>query len=453
MKKPTLPPNVDEFGINATLKMRLQIAKEAGTPFFTDKLPHDMPYPHWDQLQHLAPPNALTTEAWWHWLKLRRRFQYKAIPLQDANGQPFALALVDKILKDLNQIDQGADGRIGIAAPVMPGAGSDYYYISSLMEEAITSSQLEGAVTTRRVAKELLLTQRPPVDKSERMIVNNYRTMQRVRELQRQPLTSDIVFELHRITTENTLDDADAAGVFRRDDDDIVIQDSEGNVFHTPPPVAELPNRMQAMCDFANGLTPNYFVHPVLRAIILHFWLAYDHPFVDGNGRAARALFYWSMLRNGYWLCEYLSISRILKKAPSQYGRSFLYTETDDNDLTYFVLYQLEILKRAIKELHEYIAKKSAQNKTIEQRLHGIIGFNHRQRALIGHALRHPGFSHTIAGHGASHAVVYQTARTDLLNLAERGLLQKQKIGKIWHFTAAIDLENKLRERGKESAS
>ena len=95
--------------------------------------------------------------------------------------------------------------------------------------------------------------------------------------------------------------------------------------------------RMGLMCDFANSKTPEGFVHPVLRSIILHFWLAYDHPFVDGNGRVARALFYWSMLRHGYWLFEFVSISQIILKAPVKYGRAFLYTETDDNDLTYFI--------------------------------------------------------------------------------------------------------------------
>ena len=112
-------------------------------------------------------------------------------------------------------------------------------------------------------------------------------------------------------------------------------------IFHDPPPAEQLDERMAAMCDFANGKIPNHFIHPVVRAIILHFWLAYDHPFVDGNGRTARALFYWLMLRNNYWLFEFISISQIIRKAPIKYGRAFLYTETDDNDLTYFILYHL----------------------------------------------------------------------------------------------------------------
>ena len=87
--------------------------------------------------------------------------------------------------------------------------------------------------------------------------------------------------------------------------------------------------------------------HHHIRAIILHFWLAYGHPFVDGNGRTARALFYWAMLHEGYWLFEFISISNILRKAPAQYGLSFLYSETDDNDLTYFIVAQTKVIRRA----------------------------------------------------------------------------------------------------------
>ena len=198
------------------------------------------------------------------------------------------------------------------------------------------------------------------------------------------------------------------------------------------------------MCDFANGKTPKYFIHPVIRAIILHFWLAYDHPFVDGNGRTARTLFYWLMLRNRYWLFEFVSISQMIVKAPAKYARAFLYTETDDNDLTYFIIYHLNIIQQAIKTLYEYIERKTRRLQAIENQLRGIIILNHRQRTLISHALRHPHQKYTFKSHQISHNVVYQTARTDLLDLENRGLLKSQKVGKTWYFTAVSDLEEKL---------
>jgi Fic family protein len=200
------------------------------------------------------------------------------------------------------------------------------------------------------------------------------------------------------------------------------------------------------MCDFANMKIPNFFIHPVIRSIILHFWLAYDHPFVDGNGRTARALFYWSMLRHGYWLCEYISISRVLRKAPARYARSFLFTETDDNDLTYFILEQLNVLDKAVDELHRYLRRKATQLQTLERELRGVLSLNYRQRSLVSHALRHPHQLYTFESHRTSHNISYQTSRTDLLDLHEKGLLLKSKRGKALVFEAVQDLEGRLSE-------
>ena len=202
---------------------------------------------------------------------------------------------------------------------------------------------------------------RQPRNRGERMILNNFLTMQHVGELRDQPLSQDLIFEIHRRVTQNTLDDPTAAGRRRMHDEYRVVADDSGEVFHRPPPERQLRDRMTAMCEFANGRTPEGFIHPVIRSIVLHFWLAYDHPFVDGNGRTARCVFYWSMLRHRYWLFEYVSISRIILRGPAQYGRAFLHTETDDNDLTYFIIYHLEVINKAIAELFDYVENRGRE--------------------------------------------------------------------------------------------
>lgn len=380
---------------------------------------------------------------------MRRQTRSRPIPLKDAAGKRFSFLLPDLVADLLHQIDRGGGTFVEIPEQVTSAEHRDRYLIRSLMEEAITSSQLEGAATTREVAKKMLAEGRKPHNRSERMIVNNYVTMRHIIELKDSPLTTDLVFQIHREISEDALDIPDGSGRFRRADEDINVSDIEGTVFHTPPPAVELPARFEAMCDFANGKTPDYFVHPVIRGIILHFWLAYDHPFVDGNGRTARALFYWQMLRSGYWLFEFISISQFLRKAPVQYGTAFLHTETDENDLTYFIIHQAEIIRRALKELHDYVARKSSETRVCLDALQKHPELNHRQQALIAHAIRHPGFAYNIAGHGARHAVVYQTARTDLLNLAGLKLLEQRKAGRALVFVAPRDLESRLHAKGR----
>ena len=279
----------------------------------------------------------------------------------------------------------------------------DRYYIESLIEEAISSSQLEGASTTRRVAREMIRSGRNPRGRSETMIINNYYTMKMIADLKTEKMTPDHVLRIHERVTRGTLDDPAAEGRFRSPSDDIYVGDQEGQVLHRPPHSDTLKERMDSMCEFFNRPSEQPFIHPVLKSIILHFWMGYDHPFVDGNGRCARALFYWSMLHQGYWLCEYISISQILLKAPSQYGLSFLHTETDENDLTYFLIYHLNVISRSIDELHNFIRRRTKQLKAFEAQVKNLNAYNHRQRELLSHAVRHPGHQYTIDAHKAYH--------------------------------------------------
>ena len=406
-------------------------------------------YVHWDRLRHLTPPEGLDHLAWWFALKSSRNSISTRLPLTDKYGRPFIFVTPEPVLRMLHELDRDACGDIRMGSQVMTPETRDTYLVRSLIEEAITSSQLEGAATTRKVAKEMLMKGRKPRTHGEHMIANNYRAMQFIREIRNDDLTPELILELHRIVTENTLDKPEATGRLRTDLDDIhVVDATDSTVLHIPPDASELEARIIKICDFANGQSDGHFIHPSIRAILLHFALAYDHPFVDGNGRTARALFYWSMAREGYWLMEYITISRILKEAPVQYARAFLYTETDDNDTTYFIIHQLNVIRKAIDALHEYIAHKTEAIQATEKLLRTIpelqSQINHRQLALLNHALKHPGNHYRIQGHRRAHNVTYDTARTDLLKLADLGWLDKAKSGNAYIFIAPADMHDRI---------
>ncbi|MDM8516061.1 Fic family protein [Desulfobacterales bacterium HSG16] len=408
-------------------------------------------YLHWDRVRHLKPPEGLTSKQWWTGIKLSRMDMSKSLPLQSEQEQPFTFCMIDSILKDLRWLDRNAAGQMLTATPVINSDIRSTYLIKSLVEEAINSSQLEGASTTRNVAKAMIREQRTPNDKSEQMILNNYHAMQFIRDYKDENLTPSIVFELHKIITEKTLNDPDKAGVFREKKDDIRVVDSTSAIIYTPPDPSCLKERLDWLCEFANKTFDSELIHPVIKAIILHFMLAYDHPFVDGNGRTSRALFYWSMIKQGYWLTEFISISRIIKLAPIQYGRAFLHTETDDNDLTYFIIHQLEVIKKAIRDLNAYLEKKSSNIEYATNLLDNAKNLgrklNFRQRYLLRHALKHPRFIYTISEYQSFHGISYETARKDLLHMSDTlKLLSRSKDSRSFVFMSPSDLENRIKK-------
>ena len=402
-------------------------------------------YPHWDKLRHLTPPKGVSHEAWWALTKFRRTTQI--LPLLATDGTPCRYGTPDDVQRLLHFVDKQCAGQVAMDEVVTDDdQARQHYLVSGLMEEAIRSSQLEGASTTRQVAKELLRSGREPVDRSEQMILNNYRALTFMREQAGDRLTPGTVLELQRILTEGTLDEPDAAGRLQRPDEvRVAVYDGRDRILHAPPNAEELPARLKMLCDFANEpIDGERFIHPVVRGILLHFWLAYDHPFVDGNGRTARALFYWYLRTRGYWLVEYLSISRILREAPAQYTRAFLYTETDGGDTTYFLLHQLEAIERAVHELYAYLRRKMREVRAVESLIADDARFNHRQLALLSDALRHPERAYTFAGHAREHRVTHETARTDLSQLARRNLLLQARHGRGYRFTGPPDLERRL---------
>lgn len=409
-------------------------------------------YEHWDHLRHLTPPQGLTSEAWWAGLKIARNALARPLPLLDRNGDPFRVAVTSTMQRKLHFLDREAAGLILGADRGDDESIRRHHLVRSLIEEAMTSSQLEGASTTRRVAKEMLASGRAPRDRSEQMIYNNYATMQSLGDLSERPLTVDMILEIHRRLMVEALDDQAEAGRLRTLEDNIVVQDRADPtiVLHVPPPAAQLPRRLQRLCDFANEKNNGEFLHPIVRAIAIHFQIGYDHPFCDGNGRTARALFYWSMLRSGYWLSEYVSISSVLKKAPAQYVKAYLQTESDGSDMSYFVAHQLDVITQAVNSLRSYLARKARERRQAERLLRpsSPLGakLNHRQRALLLNAVRNPDNLYTISGHQAAHQVTYATARSDLLGLERMQLMNRYQQGKAFVFHAVPGLSARIEQ-------
>jgi Fic family protein len=411
-------------------------------------------YLHWDKLRRLPPPAGLSSEQWWMKIKLARANERRKLQLADTYGRPFGFTLPDLVLRHLHYVDQRCGGEVAMDEVVTSGKEAERrFLVNSLMEEAIRSSQLEGATTSRKIAKEMLRSGRQPKDRGERMIANNYRALQFMREDPQRNLTPEVVLELHRIVTEGTLDNPDAAGRLQRPGEERVAvfdRDYQGRPVHQPPAAEQLPERMDLLCRFANGSDDGgQFVHPVVRAILLHFWLAYDHPFEDGNGRTARILFFWAMLKHGYWLVEYLPISRFIRRAPAQYGRAFLETETDEGDTTYFLIHQLKVIEQAIEDLHRYLQRKTAEQNEVKRMLRDTEGLNGRQLVLLTHAAKHPDHTYTFGGHARSNRVTHETARADLGELTEKGFLIRRQRGRTYVFEVPDDLPERLRESGE----
>ena len=401
-------------------------------------------YLYWDKVKYLELPEEVSPKEMWLVLKAARLLNRRSTPIIDLHGHEFWYSLADSIQRRLMVIDQQAGRTIGSTISSIPPDTKQRYLLSNLMEEAWASSQLEGAATTRRVAKDMLRSGRQPVSRGELMIANNYRTIRTITSLLDEPLTPALLLTLQASLTEGTVKDPGDVGRFRRTDEDIVVGDGFGRIVHVPPPAVRIPEELERLCDYANS-EGSGFVHPIIKACLLHFWLAYVHPFCDGNGRTARALFYLHALKSGFWLIEYVAISRVILKQRSRYERAFLYSESDDADCTYFLAFHLRAIEQALNELWDYMERKSREDELLRARLHSEGGLNYRQRAVLTRALKDGTAQFTIESHKASHDVSYGTSRNDLLDLVNRGYLTQERRGRrTYVFYPAPDIRERI---------
>lgn len=393
-------------------------------------------YLHWDKFRYQPLPEGIDPEQAWAYLKLTRESTKENLDIIDEKGKAFSIFISKDHLKDLSFIDSHSSGTI--AGDGLPdGSTKESLIINGLIEEAISSSQIEGASTTRKVAKAMIELKLSPKNKDEQMILNNFRAMMQLEDWKKRDLNDEFLFELHKILTESTMDQREDEGSFRTDADEVlVVENPSGEVVHRPPKMEDARKQLKQLYKFINSNDDENYIHPFVKASILHFCIGYIHPFVDGNGRMARALFYWYLIKRNYWMFKFLPISLQIKKQQWKpgYYRAFKYVETDEGDITYFLSYKLKLARNAIEDLIKYITKKQNEANKLKDRLIITEEINNRQLDLIDLLQRNPKSEIDLHSYQERHKVAYETSRTDLRSLEEKKILKKIQKGKKFIF-------------------
>ena len=414
-----LPPKIDRKTlVNALLK-----GIDPNIMPVVDKVNAD--YEYWDKAKYKKLPEGFTPQMLWTNVKASRL--RSTIPVWNKYG--INLCVTSQMQRLCHEFDMKF-GSFWEVEGDSQSAEKKYYLSSSLMEEAIYSSKMEGASTTRIVAKDMLRKKKSPQNKSQQMIVNNYNTIQYIVEHKEQPLTEELLLTIHRLMTEKTLDNPEDAGRFRPNDKVVVADMVEGDIIYTPPSFQEIPEFVESLCNFFNNDNPRTFIHPIIRGIIVHFMLAFMHPFVDGNGRTARALFYWYMLKEGYKLTEYMSISRVIAKSKANYEKAFRYVENDGNDVGYFVAYNLGALEKSFQQLRDYIQRKQREKRAASSfMMAGNI--NQRQALILQQLKEEPDTIFTVKDVQEQFSVSSMTARKDLADLVRQNYMTEIALNKV----------------------
>lgn len=401
----------------------LKLKEAPENQYFFNKIESE--YLHWDKVKYLGFKKNDTNL--WKEIKLIRKLISKKFVLNNKHTISLEYGVNDFLQQKLHYLDFNFGAGLQ-KEQLLSDLDKHQYLSNALMEESIFSSMIEGATTTRVKAKDMLRKGKKPNNKSEQMILNNYKTIQYISENKNEEITIHKLFEIHKLVTENTLEEENC-GVFRNTNDVLVMNQITGEIVHTPPSFKELEELMQSFCDFFNNNPKEEFIHPIVKASILHFLIGYIHPFVDGNGRTARALFYWYLLKNGYWLTEYLSISRVILKTKTQYEKAYIYSEIDEMNVSYFIHYQVKVLTQAFEDLKDYLSKKKKEENKLNKYLK-VSNINERQAQILYWIEEDANRYFSVKEIENVFSVTNQTARTDIEELVTQDYLKKVSINK-----------------------
>jgi Fic family protein len=412
------PPHLKKIDFNKYIKC---LQEDGMTSFFQET---DKRYFYWSEIKHRPNLPFDSPDKAWESIKAHRFIGAKRLSF---GNHKFTYNLTSFIQEDLHNFDLKLIG--GLYKNSITPQEQQEYFKNSLIEEAIASSQIEGAATTTDVARDMIKSGRKPRTESEQMIINNFRAIREIENRLDEDLSTDLIIDIHEIMTIKT-DASIYAGKFRNHP--IYVKDHvDGEIAFTAPDYSEVKELIGELIDFIN--MEDEFYHPIIKASILHFMIGYIHPFGDGNGRTARALFYWYLIKKGYSLLKHISISKAILNSRTSYDKAFLRTENDDNDLTYFIMYSMKSLRVAFQSLVTYRDRKREERQKASELKYELSqkGFNKRQADLLGYLFIKPKAKITVPIYSKRHNIVRQTASRDLTYLEKKGIIKKNRDGKM----------------------
>ncbi len=261
------------------------------------------------------------------------------------------------------------------------------------------STHLEGNALTFEQVQEI--AEGRPVQGRERDVaeVHNYKNVLKFLEAVSSQigvgnsyvLTLETIQEIHRLTTEHLLP-AEASGKLRLSQ--VVVRNTQtGDVSYTPPPAAEVPYLIEDLLNWVNAEETRDF-HPVIKAGIVHYELGRIYPFVDGNGRTARAVALLLLYLEGYDFRKFICLEEYYDKNHLNYYLTLqsvsnqMVLDVHERDLTPWINYFVHGMAVEVVNLKERVKQVSIKSHVKDQ-LGEEMELTERQMIIMEYLQRH----------------------------------------------------------------
>ena len=308
--------------------------------------------------------------------------------------------ITNKILKDIGVVE--ASREIIMNAPLVPA------WEAKFRKEAIErtihhGTHLEGNPLSSEEVRDVLEgTEVIARDRDVQEVINYRNVLKFIEAVFTQigpsgsySFTIETILEMHKLTTEKILP-PESSGKFRLRQ--VVVKNTKtGQISYTPPPAVEVPYLVEDLVNWINSDEARE-IHPIIKAGIIHYELARIHPFVDGNGRVARATATLILFLEGYDIRKFFSFEEYFDENPMNYYLTLqavsnqLVLDTHERDLTPWLEYFTEGVAIELNRVKEKVQRISVDAR-IKDKLGSQIMLNERQMMIMEYIHRHKGLS------------------------------------------------------------
>src|SRR5260221_1732312 len=345
--------------------------------------------------------------------------------------------ITNAILRNIGHIE--ACKEIIDHAPLLP------YYEKKFQDDAMVRTVHYG---THIEGNELDLTQAekvlqgvdvPARDRDIQEVINYRRAMTAIDELGSKPrfrdeiegnnelsITEEFIKQLHKLTVEKILPE-EKCGVYR--DKQVVIKNSTtGEVSFRPPMPVAVVYQMEDLIAFINS-PESKDIHPILKSGSVHYEFVRIHPFVDGNGRVARALSTLILFQEGYDIRKFFSLEEYFDSNAGEYYAALQSVEKNDGDLTEWLSYFTQGLSIELGKVREKVEHVSKDNRLREKLGGKPLMLSDRQLKIVEY-IQEAGYLQNQAFKSLFPMISEDAVLLDLKELIQKGIIKKQGVTK-----------------------
>ena len=338
---------------------------------------------------------------------------YKTLPIKDFAGEPVVY------------LEGTAQVRLSAARLLLSPQKGGSFGLKAMEEEIVSTLTIEQIDTSRDSVRKIL-SGYAPADESENRVFGMKKGLEFIAEPTNR-ITEDNIHRLYQMTVGDFLPEEDRllSGNFYRHDSVFIVG---GKVEHTGLPWKKLPAYMEALVAF---IREEDEINDLLKAALIHFYVAYLHPYFDGNGRMARLLHQWYLVQRGYPSALFVPLSGYVERSRKAYYNAYTLVENNREisgvlDATPFLVYFIENVYHKLKDWAPQPATTERFRVALEQ---GKI--TEKEKALWQFVLSAYGggeFSTKQLERDFGNAA-YATIRSFVLKFEQMGLLTSARYG------------------------